>query len=128
MGLFGKGKKESQSTACDCGGACEAPKEVQTTACDCGGTCESSDGKTSRFIVLGACCKKSTETFENAKKAVAELGYSDQVANIGDNMIIASYGVMQTPAFVIDGKVVSYGKALKVDNIKNLIEKSGIQA
>jgi len=73
--------------------------------------------------VLGACCKKSTETFENTKIAVQELGLDAEVENIGDIMEISKYGVMSTPALVIDEKVVSYGKLLKPGDVKKLIEK-----
>ena len=67
--------------------------------------------------VLGACCKKSRETFENAKLAVAEMGLDVEVENVGDIVEISKYGVMSTPALVIDGKVVSYGKLLKPKDI-----------
>ena len=73
--------------------------------------------------VLGACCKKSAETFENAKLAVAEMGLDVEVENIGDVVEISKYGVMSTPALVIDGKVVSYGKLLKPKDIIKIIEK-----
>lgn len=74
--------------------------------------------------VLGACCKKSLETFENTKIAVAEMGLNVEVENIGDMAEIAKFGVMSTPALVIDGKVVSYGKFLKTKDIIKLIEKT----
>jgi small redox-active disulfide protein 2 len=73
--------------------------------------------------VLGACCKKSLATFENVKKAVAELGLDAEVVNIGDIGEIASYGVMSTPALVIDGKVVSIGRFLDAKDAKTIIEK-----
>lgn len=73
--------------------------------------------------VLGACCKKSLETFENTKLAVKEMGLAVEVENIGDAVEIAKYGVMSTPALVIDGKVVSYGKFLKTKDIIKMIEK-----
>lgn len=79
-----------------------------------------------RFIVLGACCKKSSDTFNNTKTAVKELGFSDEVINVGDNVVIASYGVMQSPALVLDGKVVAYGRLLSVSDVKKLIDKQGI--
>lgn len=104
MGLFGK-------------------KEIKTT---CAGQCGISDVKNARFIVLGACCKKSRQTFENTKQAVSQMGLADEVVNIGDNIEIAKYGVMQTPALVINSKVVSYGKLLSVEEIKTLIEKADI--
>ncbi len=109
MGLFGFGKKENI--------------EVKGK-CSCGGECGISDIKNARFIVLGACCGKSTETFENVKTAVKELGYTDEVLNIGDNVEIAKFGVMQTPALVINSKVVSYGKVIKVEDAKKLIESN----
>ena len=76
-----------------------------------------------KIKVLGNCCKKSSETFENAKLAVKALGLDTEVDNIGDIMEIAKYGVMSTPALVIDDKVVSYGKLLKPKDIINIIEK-----
>ncbi len=80
----------------------------------------------SRFIVLGNCCKKALQTFANTKTAVRELGFNDEVLNIGDDVEIARYGVMQTPALVINSKVVAYGKLLSVDDAKRLIEKAGV--
>lgn len=76
-----------------------------------------------KIKVLGACCKKSTETFENTKLAVKELGINAEVENIGDIVEIAKYGVMSTPALVIDEKVVSYGKFLKIEDVKKIIKK-----
>lgn len=117
MGLFGFGKKKDEEKCC-------GSEEKVTAKCDCGSECGISHIENARFIVLGACCKKSTETFENTKKAVSELGLNEKVINIGDMSEIAKYGVMQTPALVIDSKVVSYGKLLKVDEIKNIIQKT----
>lgn len=73
--------------------------------------------------VLGACCKKSLETFENTKLAVAEMGLDATVENIGDNTEIARYGVMSTPALVVDEKVICYGRFLKKDEVKALLTK-----
>ena len=73
--------------------------------------------------VLGACCKKSQTTFENAKLAVKELGLDVVVENIGDVGEIARYGVMTTPALVIDDTVVSFGKLLETKDIVRIIGK-----
>lgn len=75
------------------------------------------------IIVLGACCKKSAQMFENTKTAVVRMGLNVEVKNIGDMMEIAKYGVMSTPALVVNGKVLSYGKLLTPDQIINYIEK-----
>lgn len=117
MGLFGFGKKKEEA------GCCCSNQEVKTT-CACGGQCGISDVKNARFIVLGACCQKSADTFSNVKQAASELGFSDEVLNIGDAVEIAKYGVMQTPALVIDSRVVSSGRLIKVDEAKKLIENA----
>lgn len=121
MGFLGFGKKKEDTAPC-CSG-----QEIKAT-CACGGECNISDAKNARFIVLGACCQKSADTFANVKQAVAELGFTDEVLNIGDALEIAKYGVMQTPALVIDSKVVSYGKLIRTEEAKKLIEKAGVQA
>ncbi|MEG2290080.1 MAG: thioredoxin family protein [Clostridium sp.] len=77
-----------------------------------------------RIIVLGACCKKSAQMFENAKIAVEQMNLGVQVENTGDVMEIARYGVMQTPALVVNDKVLCYGKLLSPDKIIELIKKA----
>jgi len=76
------------------------------------------------FIILGACCQRSLETFDHLKEALVELGIDEQACNTGDNMIIAQYGVMRTPALVVNQKVVMQGKYLSVDEIKTLIKEN----
>ena len=46
-----------------------------------------------KIKVLGSCCKNSTQTFENTKLAVKELGIDAEVENIGDIVEIAKYMV-----------------------------------
>jgi small redox-active disulfide protein 2 len=77
-----------------------------------------------KIKILGACCGKSIETFENTKAAVKELGLDAEVENIGDFAEIAKYGVMSTPALLIDDKVVSFGRYLKTQDIINIIKKA----
>ena len=45
------------------------------------------------------------------------------IDHVTDFAQIAAYGVMTTPALVVDGKVVSYGKVLKPEEVKALIQK-----
>lgn len=124
MALFGFGKKKTQATSAP---APAAKKEETAGACACGCSGCAQEPAKARFIVLGACCGKSVETLENTKTALRELGFTDEVASVGDSLEIAKYGVMQTPALVIDGKVVSIGKYLKADDVKKIITKLGIQ-
>lgn len=71
--------------------------------------------------VLGSGCKSCLTLEDNVKTAVAELGIDASIEKVTDFVDIAKYGVMQTPALVIDEKVVSYGKVLKVDAVKKLL-------
>ncbi len=125
MALFNFGKKKETETCCTEQERKTCCPETETkTTCACGEIGGKSDVKNARFIVLGACCKKSADTFENTKTAVREMGFDDEVINIGDNVEIARFGVMQTPALVINSKVVAYGRLLSVEDVKKLIEKT----
>uniref|UniRef100_UPI00289F24E0 thioredoxin family protein n=1 Tax=Lachnoclostridium sp. TaxID=2028282 RepID=UPI00289F24E0 len=46
------------------------------------------------------------------------------IEHVTDFTQIAAYGVMSTPALVIDGKVVSYGKVLKEEEAIKIIESA----
>ena len=46
-----------------------------------------------------------------------------EVEHVTDFSAIASYGVMSTPAIVVDGKVLCYGKVLKVEEVEELLKK-----
>ncbi len=71
--------------------------------------------------VLGTGCKKCNKLEKNALKAV-ESKENISVIKVSDLQEIMSYGVMQTPALVIDDKVVSVGKVLTEDEIKKMIK------
>ena len=73
--------------------------------------------------VLGSGCAKCNALEQAAREALAELGMETTIDHVTDFAQIAAYGVMSTPALVVDGKVVSYGKVLKKDEAKDLIRK-----
>ena len=73
--------------------------------------------------VLGSGCAKCNALEEAAREALAELGMDTAIDHVTDFTQIAAYGVMTTPALVVDGKVVSYGTVLKKDEAKALIQK-----
>lgn len=112
MGIFGLGKKSEDETkgSCCCS-ASYAPEEMKAAEeCKCSGGIK----------VLGGGCAKCHELEANTKAALEELGIQAKVELITDYAVIATYGVMSTPALVIDNKVVSYGKVLKKDEIIKL--------
>lgn len=75
-----------------------------------------------KIITLGSCCKKSKQNHENAVIAARNCGVEEPV-NVGDMNEIMKYGVMMTPAIVIDGKVVAMGKLSTVSQIEKMIKE-----
>lgn len=75
--------------------------------------------------VLGSGCKSCHQMYENTVKAVAELNLAVEVGYITDLVAITGYGVMVTPALVINERVVSAGKVLKPEEIIPLLAKMG---
>jgi len=73
--------------------------------------------------VLGPGCAKCQKTEKIVKEAVQESGVDAQVNKVTDLMEIAGYGVLGTPAVVIDGKVKSVGKIPKKEEIKKWLGK-----
>ena len=73
--------------------------------------------------VLGPGCMKCRKTEDIVKEAVAESGVEAQIDKVTDIMKIADYGVMGTPAVIVDGEVVSVGKVPTKEEIKKWITK-----
>jgi small redox-active disulfide protein 2 len=59
--------------------------------------------------ILGTGCSNCKRAKEIAKQAVKDLGIEAMVQDVMDIQTIMSYGVIETPAIVIDEKVVGYG-------------------
>lgn len=72
--------------------------------------------------ILGSGCSKCNQLKENTEAALKEAGIEAEIVKVTDFKDIMAYGVMQTPALVIDEKVVSYGKVLKPHDIVKLLE------
>ena len=93
MSIFGFGKK----------------KEEQKQPCCCG----------------GSCTPEAMQAAEAEKKesGIKILGMDTTIDHVRDFEKIAAYGVMTTPALVVDGQVVSYGKVLKKDEVIVILKK-----
>lgn len=74
-----------------------------------------------KIEILGMGCPKCKQLTANAETAVKELNINAEINKVTDIDKITKYGVMMTPALVVDGKVVSYGKLLSKDDIKKII-------
>ncbi|MEJ2038794.1 MAG: thioredoxin family protein [Desulfosarcinaceae bacterium] len=67
--------------------------------------------------VLGPGCAKCKQTEKIVKEAVAEAGIDADIEKVTDMMQIAGYGVLGTPAVVVDGQVKSVGKIPKKKDV-----------
>ncbi len=74
-----------------------------------------------KIEILGAGCAKCKALDKNVKQAVKELGIKAEIRKVEDMMKIMEYGIMGTPALVVNGKVKSVGKLLDVATIKKLL-------
>ncbi len=128
MALFGKKKEEAKAESC----CCNTAEVASETACCCS-TAEGSEEATCCgekvdgiccIKVLGAGCKSCHELYENAKKAVENLGLNIEVEYITDMEKVMSYGVMSMPALLVNDKIVSVGKVLKQKDVETFIGQS----
>ncbi len=74
-----------------------------------------------KIQILGTGCPKCNKLAENAKEAAESLGIEHQVDKITKINEIMSFGVMVTPALVIDGQVKAVGKVPGIDEIKGML-------
>ena len=76
-----------------------------------------------KIEILGVGCPKCKQLIANAEAAIKELNIVAEISKVTDIDKITEYGVMMTPALAVDGTVVSAGKVLSKDEIKEIISK-----
>lgn len=116
---FGKKKEEKKSPTCACSCGCPTSETEEITN-DC---CPEAKDGICCIKVLGAGCKSCHEQYENARKAVNDMGLSVEVEYITDMQKVMEYGVMSMPALVVNEKIVSMGKVLKANEVVALLRK-----
>ncbi len=114
MGLFNFGKKKEETSGCCCGGNCDNESMAKA---------ESAKQEGATVKILGSGCAKCNQLQEATKAALQQLGMDTEIDHVTDFSQIATYGVMTTPALVVDGKVVSYGKVLKTEKVVKILQK-----
>jgi small redox-active disulfide protein 2 len=76
--------------------------------------------------VLGPGCENCSKLEKVVAQAAQELGIFDPVTKVTDTKEILAYGILSTPALVIDGKVKFSGRVPSKDEIKKYLQgKSG---
>jgi small redox-active disulfide protein 2 len=71
--------------------------------------------------VLGPGCKNCKALEKATREALAELGLFADVEKVEDYAVIAGYGVMSTPALVVDEQVVVSGHVPTVARVRELL-------
>lgn len=112
MALFAKIKKKEEPSCC-CGN-CDTESMAKA---------ESAKVEGASVKILGSGCAKCNQLEAATKAALEQLGMETNIDHITDFSQIAAYGVMTTPALVVDGKVVSYGKVLKTEEVVKILQK-----
>lgn len=79
----------------------------------------------SKIVILGSGCSKCKTLESNVRQALQQLNIQTEIDHITDFVEIASYGIMQTPALVINKKAVSVGKVLSTNEVINILQKFG---
>ncbi len=73
--------------------------------------------------ILGTGCAKCQQTEKLVREVLDETGVVAQVEKVADIKSITKYGVMLTPAVVVDGEVKIVGKIPKKEDIKSWLGK-----
>jgi small redox-active disulfide protein 2 len=74
-----------------------------------------------KLQILGPGCPKCDKLAENARAAADALGIDYQLEKVTGIEEILAFGVMMTPALVVDGKVKLVGKVPSVDQLIDLL-------
>ena len=72
--------------------------------------------------VLGSGCANCNRLVKTVEEAAKELGITDPVQKVTDFQEILSYGIMLTPALVVDGQVKFSGRVPKKDEVKKYLQ------
>ncbi|HRW61855.1 MAG TPA: thioredoxin family protein [Bacteroidales bacterium] len=74
--------------------------------------------------VLGTGCPKCKTLEKTTREVVSEMNIEANISKVEDIMKIMEYGVMHTPALVVNEKVVFSGRVPSANEIKELITKN----
>jgi small redox-active disulfide protein 2 len=79
--------------------------------------------KFSTIKVLGSGCNNCKRLLENTKQAAKNLGLDPDVEYITDMKQVMTYGAMGMPVLVVNEKIASQGKVLKVKEAEKILKK-----
>ncbi len=74
-----------------------------------------------RIHVLGSGCAKCNRLWETVTRASEELALDCEIEKVTDFLRFADFGVMMTPALVVDGQVKASGRVPSVEEVKRML-------
>lgn len=74
-----------------------------------------------KIKILGTGCPKCNKLEANAKEALKQSGISAEIQKVTDINDIMKYGIVVTPALVIDEELISSGKVLSSEQISKYL-------
>ncbi len=77
-----------------------------------------------KIEILGTGCAKCIALEKTTRDVVAQMGEDIEVVKVDDIVEIMKYNILSMPGFVIDGKLLSTGKALNAEQVKKFIEEA----
>lgn len=75
-----------------------------------------------KIQILGTGCARCNALAQATEKAAQTLGLTYQLEKVTDLKQIMAFGVMTTPALVVDGKVKTSGKVPSSDELKAMLQ------
>lgn len=78
-----------------------------------------------KIEILGMGCPKCKKLADNVEIALKELGIEAEIAKVTKINDIMNYGVMVTPALVVDGEVKVSGRVPDKEGIKKFLCSPG---
>jgi small redox-active disulfide protein 2 len=77
--------------------------------------------------VLGPGCRNCQNLERVTREAIDTLGLDASVEKVEDVAVIVGYGVMSTPALVVDDVVMVSGRVPKVAEVRELLTTAGAE-
>ena len=74
-----------------------------------------------RIEVLGPGCQRCKVLFEQAEQAAKELGIDYEIKKVTDIGAIVGYGVLSTPALVVNGELKLCGRVPSAEQLKGYL-------
>jgi len=73
------------------------------------------------ILVLGPGCSKCQMLYERTKQAAQELGLTCEVFKVTEINAIVGFGVMSTPALIVDGTIKVQGRVPTLAQLKEML-------